>query len=289
MCFITACVGPLSLDNVMQEKRIGLESCLYVECHYCGGPNIISTSDKHRTGKHGPLTYDINYRVALGALHVGIRQTHVNNSLTSINIPPLNNVTFKKREREVGRAIQSLASTSCKENLQKEKENAISNNIQADSNGLIGFPVSYDMGWQKRGKGHNSLTGQGAAMGLTTGNVLAYSTRCKQCRICDHAKKEGKAVRTHDCRKNHTGSSKSMESSVACELWNDAQKDHVKFSTYVGDDDTTTTTTLSHLTENVPFGVEKWSDIIHAKRSLATRLYNLSSSSKFQIFKSKSN
>jgi hypothetical protein len=175
----------------MQEKRIGLESCLYVECHYCGRPNIISTSDKHRTGKHGPLTYGINYRVALGALHVGIRQTHVNNSLTSINIPPFNNVTFKKREREVGRAIQSLASTSCKENLQKEKENAISNNIQADSNGLIGFPVSYDMGWQKRGKGHNSLTGQGAAMGLTTGNVLAYSTRCKQCRICDHAKNLG--------------------------------------------------------------------------------------------------
>jgi hypothetical protein len=61
----------------------------------------------------------------------------------------LNNVTFKKREREVGRAIESLASTSCKENLQKEKENAISNNIQADSNGLIGFQVSYDMGWQK--------------------------------------------------------------------------------------------------------------------------------------------
>jgi hypothetical protein len=70
-----------------------------------------------------------------------------------------------------------------------------------------------------------------------------------------------------------------MESSVACELWNDAPKDHVKFSAYVGDDDTTT---LSRLTKNVPYGVEKLSDIIHEKRSLATRLHNLSSSSKFQ-------
>jgi hypothetical protein len=70
-----------------------------------------------------------------------------------------------------------------------------------------------------------------------------------------------------------------MESSVACELWNDAPKDHVKLSAYVGDDDTTT---LSHLTKNVSYGVEKLSDIIHAKRSLATRLHNLSSSRKFQ-------
>ncbi|CAB4001077.1 Hypothetical predicted protein [Paramuricea clavata] len=28
--------------------------------------------------------------------------------------------------------------------------------------------ASYDMGWQKRGKGHNSSTGHGAAMGLAT-------------------------------------------------------------------------------------------------------------------------
>ena len=50
-----------------------------------------------------------------------------------------------------------------------------------DENGLIGFPVSDDMGWQKRGKGHNSLTGHVTAMGLNTGNVLAYATTCKSC------------------------------------------------------------------------------------------------------------
>ena len=89
-----------------------------------------------------------------------------------------------------------------------------------DENGLIGFPVSYDMGWQKRGKGHNSLTGHGTAMGLNTGNVLAYATRCKSCRVCDNAKRQGKEPWTHSCRQNHTGSSKAMEPSVACQLWN---------------------------------------------------------------------
>ena len=60
--------------------------------------------------------------------------------------------------------IELFALTSCKENLQKQKENAISNNIQADTNGLNWFPVSYD------------VAGQGTAMGLTTGNVHVYSS-----------------------------------------------------------------------------------------------------------------
>lgn len=33
---------------------------------------------------------------------------------------------------------------------------------------MPGIAVSYDMGWMKRGKGHNSLTGHGASMGLKT-------------------------------------------------------------------------------------------------------------------------
>ncbi|XP_068701266.1 uncharacterized protein [Montipora foliosa] len=149
------------------------------------------------------------------------------------------------------------------------------NDLKSCSNckedGLVGIAVSYDMGWQKRGRGHNSSTGHGAAMGLATGKVVSYSTRCKTCRVCSHNKLTGKDKR-HDCRKNHSGSSKSMERDVACELWSKAPKSGVKFSIYVGDDDSTT---LADIKNKIPYGVEKWSDIVHAKRSLNSRLYNL--------------
>ena len=69
---------------------------------------------------------------------------------------------------------------SCNEILEK-----------GEKDGLVGIAVSYDMGWQKRGKGHNSLTGHGTAMGLVTGKVLSYATRCKSCRVCDSSKKSG--------------------------------------------------------------------------------------------------
>ena len=69
-----------------------------------------------------------------------------------------------------------------------------------------------------------------------------------------------------------------MEPIAAVELFNNAPKSNVKFSTYSGDDDSTTEL---HIKQNVPYGVEKWSDTIHMKRSLTTRLYNLSQRSKF--------
>ena len=31
---------------------------------------------------------------------------------------------------------------------------------------------------KKRGRGHNSATGHGAAIGLAAGKVVSYSTRC---------------------------------------------------------------------------------------------------------------
>ncbi|CAB4039795.1 Hypothetical predicted protein [Paramuricea clavata] len=92
---------------------------------------------------------------------------------------------------------------------------------------------------------------------------MDYATRCKNCRFCEEAKAKVKPATSHDCRKNHEGSSKSMESSVACELWIKAPLSNTRYTIYIGDDDTTT---LSHMHEKVPYDVEKWSDITHAKR-----------------------
>ena len=212
--------------------------------------------------------------MVLGSLHAGMGHTHVNHVLSTMNVPTISHSTYKTREREVGCCVEAVVKESCKKVICEEKKY---NQIEKD--GVVEMAASYDMGWQKRGKGHNSSTGHGAAMGLTTGKVMDYATRCKNCRICAQAKSEGKVPQNHDCRKNHAGSSKSMESSVACELWNKAplyQAPNTQFT--IGDDDTTT---LSQMQEKVPYGVEKWSDITHAKRSLTTRLYNISQHNKF--------
>ena len=238
--------------------------------------NKVSTSNQHRSGKRGPMAYDINTRIALGALNAGIGQTHVNSLLSCLNVPSINHVTFKAREREVGKVIESVAETSCRESCCEERKRAVAAGAQSDEKGLVGILVSYDMGWQKRGKAYNSSTGHGAVMGVSTGKVLDFATRCKTCRTCSVAKDKPKQ---HDCRKNHSGSSKIMESDVACELFQRAPTHGIKYDKYIGDDDSTT---LAQLKTNVPYGLEKLSDFIHTKRSLNTRLYNLSQRQRFE-------
>ena len=109
---------------------------------------------------------------------------------------------------------------------------------------------------------------------------MGYSSRNRRCRFCDSSRGKENAdhEKKHDCRKNHTGSSKIMETEVACQLFKDALESNVKFSNYVGDDDTTT---LMELVKQTPYKLQKYSDIIHIKRSLSTRLYNLSQQMKF--------
>lgn len=231
--------GPLSLDNMVGETRSGLSSVFNIQCSKCGKINNVHTSNHHRTGSRGPKASDINSRAVLGSLHIGVGQTQLNNFLATLNVPTMNSQLFKMREREIGNSIEKVAKASCDVYLEQEKENAEKSNNQGEVDSMPGIAVSYDMGWTKRGKGHNSLTGHGASMGLKTGKVLSYATRCKACRVCESSKKSGKVAKTHNCRKNHVGSSKSMERDVAVELWTNALDSGTQFSTYVGDDDST--------------------------------------------------
>ena len=80
--------------------------------------------------------------------------THVNALLSSLNIPTLCVSTLKAREREIGPAIENIANKSC--DLEMEEEKMEWGCIQEKA---VPIGASYDMGWQKRGKGHNSLTG----------------------------------------------------------------------------------------------------------------------------------
>ena len=260
------------------EVRYGLASIFVRKCQFSGKSNQVKTSGQHRSGKRGPPAFDINTRVVLGCLHAGIRQTHINNVLSTLNAPTLNSVTFKLREREVGKAVEGIAKSSCPNCLTMRKNEALQNGIKSDKGNLVPIPCSFDMGWQRRGKGHNSRTGQAAVMSLSSGKVLDYTTRTKSCRFCDWAKSTGKQPKAHDCRKNHVASSKAMEPDAAVELFNRAPTQGVKFSIYTDDDNSTTE---AHICQKVAYDVEKFSDIIHMKRSLTTRLYNLSQNSNF--------
>lgn len=133
----------------MQEIKEGSASIISIVCQECGKHNNVVTSGQHRYGKRGPKAYDINTRIALGAIDNGIGYTHMNSFLSTLNVPTLNKSSYKKREREVGKAIEEVASNSCQMVLEDEICAAESNGKIPDNGGLVPLSVSYDMQWLK--------------------------------------------------------------------------------------------------------------------------------------------
>ena len=55
------------------------------------------------------LRIELALIIFAGMLLAGIGETHVNNLLTSMNIPPIHHETSKKRERKARKALENVA------------------------------------------------------------------------------------------------------------------------------------------------------------------------------------
>ena len=86
-----------------------------------------------------------------GMLHAGIGPTHVNALFPAMNIPPVSSGTLNLRREEVGPLVEEVERESCQRMMDREQEF-----MSEEGRGLT---VSYDMAWSKRGRAHNSLTG----------------------------------------------------------------------------------------------------------------------------------
>ena len=85
------------------------------------------------------------------------------------------------------------------------------------------------------------LSGVGSLIGVKTGKVIGFGTRTKKCATCEAASRAGKRARTHDCRCNWDGSSKSMEADVCAQLVESCEENgEAQMAILVGDDDSST-------------------------------------------------
>ena len=93
-----------------------------MQCQFCSHKNKIETSSSHnKSGKPGPNAYDINTKATLASLHAGVDEKHLKSNLSVMNIPPMSRATFKARQRETAKAVESVAKVSCEEVIKKEK------------------------------------------------------------------------------------------------------------------------------------------------------------------------
>ena len=156
---------------------------------------------------------------------------------------------------------------ACATSAEPTQEERIGGNSRDST---VGPTLAHDIGWQKRSRAMNSLTGVGEFIGTETDKVVAYGTLSKRCISCEVAERSKRPPYPHDCRRNHTGSSKSMDLAVAVKLAKSLTQHGAHVSCLVGNDDAST---IKHLKDQVG-PVAKQSDIGHTKRGLGNKLYD---------------
>ena len=109
-------------------------------------------------------------------LHTGQGHMHLNADLSILGIGSITSPTFKKREREIGVAVESFCRESCAQF--REKERVECRMVDNDGDALIS--VVYE-----RSKAQNSSTGFGTIIGESSGKVLDYGIKSTWCRKCD--------------------------------------------------------------------------------------------------------
>ena len=184
----------------------------------------------------------------------GIGPTHVNHLLTSMNIPAVDDKLLRRREQEIVPVVEAVAKAACTEAPLKE--------VADTSPEAKGVTISYDMGWQKRGRAMNSLTGVGHAVGVKTGKIISYATRSKRCATCRSAEQRQQEAPSHDCRKNFSKSSKAMEADDITQIAKDLQDTGVKIAVMVDDDDSSA---IKKLRDEFGSDIDKRSDLNHEK------------------------
>ena len=160
--------------------------------------------------------------------------------------------------------------------IDEETSNSnIENNLNFDKTlgNIVNIIVSYDMGWSRRGSGrsYDSLNGYGAIIGFLSGKFLDFRTRNRKCRLCD----KGHNPNDHDCRKNHQGSSKSMEAAVGAELVNNSkilQDAGVSVRVLIADEDSSTIASVREGSEKRIF---KLADNNHLKKHVQDDLHDI--------------
>ena len=263
-CTTNNCPGHLALYEY--GFREGMQSYLLLKCIRCHQiiaefPNSIPSGSTPAQALNDPhmLTHkksEVNYRAILAAHTTSsswtdfVQKCHILGIQNSWRDLPRNYLrNFIAATADIFGRSMSLAAN-------KVRSFSPISNIPDCGN----CSVSFDGSWHTRG--HYSNQGFCAAIEIDTGLVLDYQLYERVCNKCIRWTEEKKAEHTEDyeefwarhqseCPANFKGSSQSMESAGALEIWaRSISKNQLAYTTYIGDGDSSS---FKRLSESNPY------------------------------------
>ena len=238
---------------------VGIGTVVQTKCDFpdCGSrcrSSIEGTSLEK--GKHRRTSdWAINIQCVLAMMLSGDGGAEAGRMLGMMDLPHNSSMekdTFPKIESELSKHIQQYTKELLENKILEEValtyknnqdfdydswENAWRNKLECPIDKMPKIKCSYDMGWTKRssGKRYDSHSGHAATVGVCTRKALSLAVLSKFCSICS---KNGENADEHECTKNFTGSSGSMEPAALVQMAHELYlKYYVILGVIVADDD----------------------------------------------------
>ena len=203
-------------------------------------------------------SYALNCQFALGLMQIGCGNSESETLLNFLDLPhggTFKRTTFSRLQSAVRSTIVKISDRSMEDARHEELKKTYGEEVlekykKCDTNPEdMKLTVSYDMGWNKRSSGHkyDSISGHGFVMGGLTKKIMNHRCLSKCCSICYYADTNKVEPPTHECPKNHDGSSKSMETEAIFRMVLQARYEQgYTIGTIISDDDSSMKANLKH-------------------------------------------
>ena len=203
----------------------------------CGTEIEFPTSSKVNC-KGSQQRWECNLAAVWGQMATGGGFSPLQESMSILGVPVMTKKSFMATERALGKWWWEVLEDSIKSAGQEERRLAIERGDYHQ--GIPAITVITDGGWSKRTHKHsyNVKSGVAIIIGKETGKLLYIGVRNKYCAVCARAEKSGEPPSKHECFKNWSASSSSMETDILLEGFCQSEQQHgVRYIRFIGDGD----------------------------------------------------
>ena len=247
----------------------------------------------------GLVNHSINRRMALAMRYIGCGLTATETFCGIMNLPPpVQKSSYMPIKETMNKAVVAVQAKSMKAAADMEyslaEQKPISTDESDEEDDASAVPsdettprdidVSVDGSWMTRG--YSSKVGAVTTIGLVTGKALDTEVRSKSCKGCDYWQKQkdkrpddyAKWLRTHgpNCEATHTGSSGSMESLSAEDIFSRSiVQNTLRYTRFIGDGDTNAFKSVRDSKPYKDVDIDKIECVGHVQKRMGTRLRKL--------------
>ena len=288
-CQDTQCKGRLRLYEQMLQD--GLQKFLLIKCNLChkvvaqfptslpiGVPADACVNNKSLRVK-GQSDLNLRSLIAVHTTSQSWEDFRLTCALLDLKVP-----TARISKHHMSKFLESTTSlVSRSMRISGESVHSAADTHSTLPDKMRNCTVSFDASWHRRG--HFSNQGFAAAIDSEFGKVLDYQLYDRVCYPCSNWSQDRKEKYPEDyevfwtahmdnCTANYSGSSQSMESSAAVEIWKRSIPNHnLVYGTYIGDGDSSS---YKNLVKSDPYdglvSVRKEECLGHVQKRVKKRL-----------------